>query len=398
MCWGVFQSYYNHTAPFTGSSALSVVGTLSSGIPYLSSIFMFSLINRHPRHRKAMMWLGLTLCILSCILSSFAQAPWHLIFSQGVLYGIGSSFLYMPMFSMMNEWFFARRGLAYGLMFAGTGIAGLFLPLLFERLLSKYGHPTTLRAWGVALLLLTTPALYFVKPRLPPSSYRQSAGGEAGVRRRAWIDLSFLKSRVFQILAFSNFFQALGFFLPGIYLPSYADDLSLPPIQSTIVLSLLNLSTVFGQISYGLLSDHFDVHVVLFSSTSISSLAVYLLWGMSTTFRTLVSFAIVYGVFAGGYSVLWSRFASKVAGDENADGGQALTLMGVFSFQRGIGNLLAGPISSVLVGAGEVSGVGGYGYGLRKYDRMVVFVGAAMVVSCLGLSGRLVKQRRGVVR
>ena len=86
------------------------------GIPYLASLFIFPIISRYLNQRKNMMWLGLFLCFLSCVTSSFATKVWHLILSQGALYGCGTVLLYTPTFSLMNEWFVKRRGLAYGVM------------------------------------------------------------------------------------------------------------------------------------------------------------------------------------------------------------------------------------------------------------------------------------------
>lgn len=335
-----------------------------------------------------MMWFGLFLCFLSCIASSFATKVWHLMLSQGALYGCGTVLLYTPTFSLMNEWFVKRRGLAYGVMFAGTGCSGLVLPFLFERLLSKYGHHTTLRIWGIVLVVMTSPVLYLMKPRLPVSATTRHP--DAVHRPMEWIDWSFLKSRSFHVFAFANFFQGLGYFLPGIYLPSYALDLSLPPVKSTIVLSIFNLASVFGQIGLGWLSDNCDIYLVMFGSTSVSAVAVYLLWGLSKSFGVLVAFAIIYGLSAGGFSAMWTRFGSVISGDDSSS--SVLTLIGVFSFQRGIGNILSGPISSALVGSTVFKGSDGdIGYGLRKYEGVVLFVGSAMLVSCLGVGGRLLK-------
>lgn len=237
-----------------------------------------------------------------------------------------------------------------------------------------------------------------MKPRLPLSATaRHPSAPRGSCKNSTWIDFSFVKSRTFHIFAFANFFQGLGYFLPGIYLPSYALDLSLPPLHSTIVLSIFNLATVFGQIGFGYLSDTYDIYLVMFGSTSVSAAAVYLLWGLSKTFAVLMTFAIIYGLSAGGFSVMWTRFGAVVSGDPNSNG--VLTVIGVFSFQRGIGNILSGPISSALVGSTVVRGgaPGDVGYGLRKYESMIVFVGSLMLVSCLGVGGRLIKHTPPVV-
>ncbi|KAF8467695.1 hypothetical protein BDZ91DRAFT_122211 [Kalaharituber pfeilii] len=72
--------------------------------------------------------------------------------------------------------------------FAGTGCSGLVLPLLFERLLTKYGHSITLRIWAGVLLVLTSPALSMMPPRLPPSAFRQN--NSSGHHRRPFFALS----------------------------------------------------------------------------------------------------------------------------------------------------------------------------------------------------------------
>lgn len=77
---------------------------------------------------------------------------WHLIVTQGVVYGIGSSFLYVPTLSYMNEWFVQRRGLAYGIMFGGTGFSGLVLPIMFSKLLNRVGLAMTLRIWAYLMV------------------------------------------------------------------------------------------------------------------------------------------------------------------------------------------------------------------------------------------------------
>lgn len=46
---------------------------------------------------------------------------------QGVLFGIGEGLLFMPVILLLPEWFSQRRGLAAGIIFAGSGIGGNFL-------------------------------------------------------------------------------------------------------------------------------------------------------------------------------------------------------------------------------------------------------------------------------
>jgi hypothetical protein len=63
-----------------------------------------------------MICIGWLICIVALLSSSLGTKLWHLIVTQGLLYGIGIVIIYYPMLSMLNEWFVKRRGLAYGLM------------------------------------------------------------------------------------------------------------------------------------------------------------------------------------------------------------------------------------------------------------------------------------------
>lgn len=53
---------------------------------------------------------------------------WQLILLQGVGVGIGGGLLYMPVIQLIPEWFSERRGLAGGIIFAGTGLGGQSFP------------------------------------------------------------------------------------------------------------------------------------------------------------------------------------------------------------------------------------------------------------------------------
>ena len=119
--------------------------------------------------------------------------------------------------------------------------------------------------------------MYFlVKPRFPVSQALTTP-------RR---DVSFLKNPLFWIFSASNIFQCLGYFIPGIYLPSYASDLGLTPVQSTAVLSFFNLASVAGQIGLGTLVDRRGILVPLSFSTGVAALSVGALGSQQESFTS----------------------------------------------------------------------------------------------------------------
>ena len=88
--------------------------------------------------------------VASMIAASFCDTIGGLIVAQGVLLGIGGSILYFPAAAMVDEWFIKRKGIAYGIMWSGTGSAGIVVPFLLQWLLDSYGHKSTFRIWAIA--------------------------------------------------------------------------------------------------------------------------------------------------------------------------------------------------------------------------------------------------------
>src|SRR4051812_26776204 len=84
---------------------------------------------------------------------------------------------------------------------------------------------------------------------------------------RVSLQLRMLKSPMFLLLALANILQALGHFIPPLYLPSFAHDLSLSSVRSTSLVSVLNGSTVFGRLLSGYMSDKIDLSIPMFLSS-----------------------------------------------------------------------------------------------------------------------------------
>src|ERR1700759_5241785 len=208
---------------------------------YLSAPFIFGGFKRWPHLRRPSVSAGLIIMCIALGASSFSQSVGHLILTQGVLYAIGGALAYGPVILFMDEWFVKRKGFAYGVMWAGTGVAGVVLPIVIQWLLSTYGFRTALRTWSLSLFILTAPLLYFLKPRLPVS---QAAHDR---RPRRLFDLSFLMDSHFLVLQCCNIIEALGFFLPTIYLPSFArQTLNSSALAAAFTVISVNIASVFG--------------------------------------------------------------------------------------------------------------------------------------------------------
>ncbi|KAK0243884.1 MFS general substrate transporter [Armillaria nabsnona] len=320
------------------SSLLPLIGPLSSGIIYCSGPIIYPITARYPYHRRTSMWVGATLCWASQLGASYtAKASRSLL--QGVLYAVGGSLLYAPCISYMSEWFVARRGLANGVIFAGTATGGLILPLIFPELISRYGTAKTLRILSVVLL----PALPF----------------------------------------------GFGYFVPIVWLPTFAHAMNLSTTNSSLTVALLNGASVLGRLCMGYLSDKFNLWFLGTSTLFATSLATFVLRGvLSQSLAGLLAFGIAYGILAGGWSSLWTGFVSPIAKD---DPSLATYLFGYLMLSRGVGNILCTPISSVLETVSS-SAVGSASTGFEvadgRFENMILYVGSCFAGAAgLGLLG-----------
>ena len=317
---------------------------------------------------------GLLIMCLSLGLSSLCTTVPQLIVTQGILYGIGGAVTYSPVVTFLDEWFVRRKGLAFGIMWAGTGLGGILIPLLLQFLLNNYGFRTALRIWTIVLFVVGLPLTFFLKPRLPVPATTRSR-----------ITFTFLTNRSFWILQFGNIMQGLGFFVPSIYLPTYTKALGFSSAVSALPIILINMAAVIGSISMGSIVDRTHVTTAILISTIGAMLSVFLIWGFSTSLPPLLIFCFMYGLFAGSFTNTWPGILRTV----QMNTGQMESSM-VFSFLsmgRGIGNVVSGPVSETLLKMGNIGDHGLYG---TPYGSLVVWTGISAALGGVSIIGRRV--------
>ena len=369
LSFGVFQEYYTTLPEFKDSPYISIVGTTASGISYLGAPVIIPFIRRWSKYRSQMILVGWPLCIVGLIAGSFAKTLGTLILTQGVLYGIGFIIFYYPILSMVDEFWVQRRGMAYGLLCSASGVSGAVTPLVLQVLLRRFGHRTTLRAVAIMLVVLTGPLIPLLRGRI---------GQQRNTRPRT--DWSFLKRRLFWIYSTSNLLVGMGFFFPSLFLPSYASSIGLSVTKGALLLALMSVSQVAGQFTFGYLSDKkLPLNALMASSSLVAAIATLSAWGLARSLLPLVVFALLYGFFGAGYTAMWARMVTAISNEPSA----SQAMFGLFCFGKGVGNVLAGPISAGLLNS--PSRAGDYGDGM--YKAVVLFTGVCLLLSASSLSG-----------
>lgn len=304
------------------------------------------------------------ICIAGLALGSFASTLEVLVLTQGVAYGLGFLIFYYPILSMVNEYWIARRGMAYGVLCGASGVSGSVMPFVLQALLAKYGYRTTLRAMAVALALLTGPFIPLLKGRLPPSE-------RASIPTINW---TFFRSPLFWVYSVSKLLQGFGYFFPSLYLPSYASSLRLGDKSGALLLALMSVCQVGGQFVFGLLSDHrVPLDILACLSTIVAAIACLTMWRLAKSLPVLIVFAIVYGFFGAGFTAIWARMSTAITDDVTA----GPIVFSLLNFGKGIGNVLTGPVGGFLVSNSKSTGTPSS----LSYRWVIVFTGVCMFAS-----------------
>ncbi|KAH7014377.1 major facilitator superfamily domain-containing protein [Microdochium trichocladiopsis] len=332
-------------------------------------------IQRHQRWRRQMIWVGWPICIGGLVAGSFATTLEALILTQGVAYGLGFLILYYPILIMVNEYWIARRGMAYGVLCGASGVSGAVMPFMIQALLAKYGYQTTLRAVAVGLAIVTGPLIPFLDGRLPPSHHAISPK----------INWSFLKNPLFWFYSISNLFQGFGYFFPSLYLPSTATSLELGERSGAILLATMSVSQVGGQFVFGYLSDgKVPLAILACTSTLVAAVTSLTMWRVADSLSLLLGFAVLYGFFSAGFTAIWGRMSTAVTDDVVA----GPVVFALLNFGKGVGNVLAGPIGGLLVRQSSVTQHHGTSLSTSSYRWIIIFTGVCMFASTLTIASR----------
>ena len=363
----MFQDYYTSLPEFSNDkSKVALIGTIAQGLSYLGAPFSAALTKRFHKYQRQQLWVAWPICILGLLIGSFATSIAGLIATQGVMYGIGFVLLTYPIISMIDEWWIARKGMAFGLISAASGGTGAVMPFVLEAMLHKYGYKVTLRASAIAMTILTGPLLPALKGRLPPAE--RSA--------MARTNRSFLRNPLFWIYCLSTLIQGFGFFFPSLYLPSYATDIGLEPRYGALLLAIMAVAQVLGQFAFGYMSDKkISVSTLAAACSLVATITALALWGTAKSIGLLLVFSTMYGFFAYGFGSMRIAMGKAVSSDPSA----AVATYATLVFVQGIGNVLAAPVSSLLLSPSVRLGE----YGASRYKDLVVFTGSCMFASAL---------------
>ncbi|WVQ75327.1 hypothetical protein IAR50_004944 [Cryptococcus sp. DSM 104548] len=364
-----------------GLAILTLASTLQTGLLYICTAAAGFILPALPTWQRELQFFGLLTAVLSMVGSAFATKPVHILLCFGLIYPI-SGLTYMPCITLVFQWFHTRRGIATGILYAGTGLGGIIMPFLVSFLLSHVWYKATMLGFGGGYALIGSAAIFAIRPRIPVAPKSSLGDASKQKRRSSSVDWAFVKSPGFVVGTTMIFWMSLGNFIPSLWLPSYANALNLTNSNGTIILVILNASSIAGNALLGYLSDHLPLSLVMLFSLWGSGLACALLWGFGTTGGVLVGFAVVSGVLGLSFATLWTGMVSVITKDDPV---APPLVLAIFTLIRGIGTRVCGPISQSLLTFSALNGKASGAYGLQNYGILIIY--ATVTILAGGATG-----------
>ncbi|KAL8734405.1 MAG: hypothetical protein Q9181_003226 [Wetmoreana brouardii] len=339
--FGIFQVYYQESIlRGTSASTISWMGSIQLFLLFIGGIIVGPIFDSHGS--RSLLILGTLIYVLSIMFTSLSSELYQFILAQGFMFGVGDAMLFYPTISAISHWFDHRRGLALGIVVAGSSIGGICWPFMLQRLFDQIGFAWTTRIAGFMCLALLAPSCFFIKPRLAPC---KSADVTIGAIKKTFSD------RSYALLTASMFFIFWGMFLPFYYLPSYGLAHGMSLYMADNLLAVLNAGSFVGRIVSGVLADKLGRYAspqfVLitcklkaaddcsFNITFICALCAGIILMCLHAIKTatgIIVFSALYGLFSGGLISLQSACVAQITSDLNMIGVKIGLLMAICSF------------------------------------------------------------------
>ncbi|OJJ45871.1 hypothetical protein ASPZODRAFT_133743 [Penicilliopsis zonata CBS 506.65] len=252
---------------------------------------------------RFVMVLGTLLLSVALVGSSFASKIWHLFLSQGVFFGWGMGFLYLPALSALPAWFSSKRSLACGLAASGAGMGGLLYNLAAGYAVQKIGV-----AWSYRVFALVGLAVNLV------CALVMKEWGGSSEHNHRYIRIHEFKHLGLILIALWGIVTEFGYITLLYSLPAYAASIELDTQQGSMASAMLNLGLVVGRPLVGHFSDQYGRINVSMAMTGLCGVLCFALWMPATSYGLLLAFATLVGMICGTFWSAVSAVTAEVVG------------------------------------------------------------------------------------
>ena len=252
-------------------------GAFSFG--FLVSALLSPLLGRLMDRRgpRFVMEAGVAATAAGLLLATFANQPWHVYLTLGLLVGAGTTFTgYTGQALFLPNWFVRRRALAMSLAFAGVGFGSIVLLPALQTYVERSGWRAGCSLLGVAALVVLVPLNLLLRRR--PEELGLGPDGDADTPAAAsarrvnvvdpeWAAIDWTLARAirttrFWWIAVAYFTGLFSWYAVQVHQTKYLTETGFGAQEAAWALGAVSLAGVPGQIALGWLSDRIGREIV----------------------------------------------------------------------------------------------------------------------------------------
>jgi MFS transporter, OFA family, oxalate/formate antiporter len=306
--FGIIYSYSDFFIPLGNQFSWS--HTLNSTVPALA-LLVFSLgaiFAGYFAERigfRRLSYIGTILVGIGTILASQIQNLPELLLLFGLITPLGTSFVVIIATASPVLWFVKKRGLAVGIMAAGSGFGTLIVPPLIEALIQLGGWRIGFFALGVGFFLILIISSYFTQTpderNLRPYGWHEMSE-EQRSRLVEYTPKQAVSTKTFWMIYAMFFLGSFGATMFIVHAIPFASTLEITELNASIGVGVLGAGSLFSRIFIGLIADRINRATGVIISFAVQFVSMGLLQVTSSKLLLLFylcSFGIGFGY--GGY-------------------------------------------------------------------------------------------------
>ena len=220
---------------------------------------------------------------------------------------LGSSFSMAPLIADISHWFSRRRGLAVGITFSGSYVAGAIWPPILQRMFDAQGWRESFVDLALLTLILMALLSLMLYPRPPTTEQLPTAGSANSNLTNSAISAGTLQS----LICLAGFGCCVAMAMPQIHIVPYVMDLGHPAIRGAEMLGLMLGFGVISRVGSGWLSDRIGGLATLLLGSALQ-LAVLIAFLTGNNLVFLYGISIAFGLSQGGivpsYTIILRAF------------------------------------------------------------------------------------------
>ncbi|WP_421580919.1 MFS transporter [Shinella sp. M31] len=291
--------------------------------------------------------MGMVLVGLGLALAGQARTIAEAYAAYGLGIGLGVGCSYVPALGAVQRWFITRRGLASGLAVSGIGCGTLVMPPLATWLISTLGWREAYLVLGGAAATVGVAASLLLESDpgrrglLPDGAVLEHGIASPAAREGVSVKDAIRTPRFIGMYV-ACLLSAIGVFIPFVHLVPFAVDHHISPTAAVLLLSAIGVGSTAGRFCLGGLADRLgrDTFLVAMYVGIAASLAV---WAFAAGPLALAAFALLFGLFYGGWVAVLPAVVADHFGQHNVGG-----TIGILYTSVAIGTLIGPSIAGYI--------------------------------------------------